>query len=752
MNQGRQIRGLLALAVLLIGSSGMARTQLEKGDWLLDDSHPGQKNVGECTAITAAYLNDDVFNLEVTLDKSGSRPLEVLIRPQNGKSQVLAFVSESDPVFNFQKLPRQTSGDVYWFVPTGTDDLMSTLKELEQLHFEALGGIGGVLPFSLSGSTAVLNAMRETCVGDKTLFVTKPFETQFLPKNIKHLNIQKITAAGAGAARAVLPRAVVAYRQVLQVQAELAALEARYAQWTNERNQLISTIENLQEQIVDLGNERDLSQRKIDNATLEIADLKNKISIKEQELTVARANAAAAAAEMAPLLPEHDRLVAVKRSAESRQDSAQNELERVDDQIANRVAQIASLNREATDRTEDLRQLQNQSQQARWESQRAEQEYRNFDPQLELRRRLDGDFRLRDLRRQIDELEHRARQQEGQVQQDQGAVQSLEQALRQCLATDMPMSQGQLQFRDNGGDFTIGRGGPGAPGGGGKGSGPGNPGGPGHPGGPGGPGGPRPTPTPEPPPNPPPVVRPTPEPPPRRDCSQLQNQLEQARRRLNDDTRTLGQTRDAQRRLREEAEMIRRRTEAEVQSIAIDLQRRAEQARQRVYDIDNQMSVTQNRIAMIYQVDLPRTQNELSQLRDRRPSVVDRLNQARQDVVTATNDLKRYNTAVRFDEIQGKADQTALVVAQLEAILRSHRQGVVDREQLIRQQTTRRDQMIAQLKATQATLVQKQTRLAEVQNLLVPYDSEKAAVVSKLNDKKDGLGILTQEFAADLLL
>ncbi|MES2962900.1 MAG: hypothetical protein V4760_03350, partial [Bdellovibrionota bacterium] len=99
-------------------------------DWMYEERASTESAAGVCVASTAALLTGVKHHLEVSIDKSGARPLEVRIRPEGDLPSIVALKATVDKKsFNFARVASVDAGrDVFWNVPRGTEELVAILK------------------------------------------------------------------------------------------------------------------------------------------------------------------------------------------------------------------------------------------------------------------------------------------------------------------------------------------------------------------------------------------------------------------------------------------------------------------------------------------------------------------------------------------------------------------------------------------------------------------------------------------------
>jgi peptidoglycan hydrolase CwlO-like protein len=740
---------LPTLLAILIPFTAAAATVGNAGDWQLDDTVPGDSSKGLCVASTAGYMGNVVVSLAVVIDKTGARPIELMLQPTK-KVGASAMYVRSDSGANFY-LAKLASGNQYWAIPVNTERFIGELLNGNQINFFAVSGTAEQLPLSLNGSTAMINMLRSRC-GKNSVNVAD-FEKTFLPENADRFDIRNISPANADELRATVAQSIPLYRKLKSILAELAALNARNQALIDERAQLQQDLARLINVVVpDLTNRRDAAQAQIDRANNEIADLTSQISIKQAELIIAQSVAKGAYDRYAPLVAEHDRLLGLRQSDEQRLSNARSTLANIDNNIASDENQISDLNAEAS-------RLQNQLPQAQYDVQRGQQSldeadraYRSYDVRDAARHFFFEDRRRGELEQQQQQLVGAHQQYQAQVQQAQGALQAAQNSynsavssLNQCRGGHASVlnSLGRvLAGEDNGSKFGGGMGGfpgRGGPGGGGF-------GGPGRPG-----------PQPPVPPTPPAPPVPVPVPPTPVNCSAQEAVVANAQGNLNNAVNVLNQAQanlnnvtSQLQNVNAQMEQIRNEAEWHARQIQQDLANRVSQAQQYLSQLQNTVASIQNRLNNIIQFDLPRAQNDLASNENRRPGAVANLQNAERVLAGSTANFDNYLAQTDYLAIDAEKNRTAGVVSQIQNTIASHQAGIRSRQALIAQQTALRDSLIRQIAENNAVIARKQARLAVVNTALAAYDVQKNEIQGRIDIARADLKVVSDQYGAKL--
>lgn len=735
-----------SLLLLPLLSAHAAGPVFSSGDWALYDSNPKEPNIGSCIATTAGYLGRTVYALELVVDKTGVRPLELMIRPAKGTSAVTAFVGSlrSDKDYSFAKIPSPDQvRDAFWHIPVDTETFVTELRAANQFHLKPVSGTNErVLPLSLSGSSATINELERRCAKN-SMYTAREFEVAFLPANKDSFKIENITPEKAALLRETVAKGVIAYKVLAGIQKELADLEAQFAALLRERGDLQNAIADLRDrQIPAFSAGRDSAQAKIDQATAEIANLMAQIDSRRSDLVVAQNDYNAANAQLQPLLPEYNRLRQIVRSDEAVLSNARTALANIDAGISARQSEVDNLNFELNRLNAALPEAQNRLRQGQFGYRQAQDAYNSFDPRREFMERFRRNPRAGQIERDIENLRRQVQEQERQVQQLDQIRDRRRQELQQCRSSD---AVGKLEFDARRRPF---------PGGG---DGPDGPDGPdGRPDRPRPGPGPGPTPPPEPGPTPPPPgpgpLPPPPAPPvPPRDCSAQENAFRDAEQQLRQAQNQLNQTRSALDSAKRDLENIRQRIQRDVQNEQDALRQRMNEWANYARDAQMDVSRLEDRISNILRFELPRAQNDLANLQNQRFAAVSAVNNAQDSLSRSSQDLASYKRSVNFDAIKAEVDRTADIVSGIQAEISRLQRSVSDREALIRSQTASRDSYIQKLASANAQLSQKTLRLVDVNTALAAFDSQKAAIQVRIDQARADLKIVSDEYSAILI-
>lgn len=173
-------------------------------------------------------------------------------------------------------------------------------------------------------------------------------------------------------------------------------------------------------------------------------------------------------------------------------------------------------------------------------------------------------------------------------------------------------------------------------------------------------------------------------------------------------------------------------------------------ARQDVIELDRQQNELTSRLQTINNLELPRFQNDLSSLRSRQSGARTELANAQNAVNRSSAAYSGYKQSVNYDALEARADQTLAAVNKIRARISSLQSQVSTNERRVTDQTALRDRLGARIDNLRVTIAQREARLTELEAALVPYDSEKDAVLQKLAAAEQLLKSIQDEFLAKM--
>ena len=641
-------------------------------DWSLD--------LATCVATTTAATKLASYKLEVALDVSKARPVEIRVRPALDLVPAtlgMRFALDRKTAYAFSALTLEDGSTVFWNLPRGSKDLLSYLKRENKIKVDLLDGtpVAQQVAFSLRGSSATLSEMQKRCNSNQD-FVADGFERAFLPAVVANVDPTKVPASESARLRDLVKTAFAAFKTSGTAQAQLNALSQQYLTSIAEYEKLRSNLDKLtQGTVAKLTARRTESQGKIDQANIDIPAAKKMVG--EQEAVLAQANAAQDAAnnDIAPLLPEYKRLRGLVSNAESDVSSAdsalssantyesqtRSRLQDIINGIARSKSDISSIESAIWSTKNDLSSAQSTAESRRREYSNAQSDRQRFNRDSEFRDRLSRDSRYSSIDSDIRSNRSRADSARSRVSSLQSDRSRIEDAISHCK-TD-----------------------------------------------------------------------------PAADCSRQENQLRDTDNLIN---QANNEVRDAESRcssLENDKDRIEREISRDVDSKDNELRRCESDAQNRYNDAQSVANDLENRLRRYTNSDLPQAQSALNSWESARPTAendvntaVNMVSRAERDVRSANNDLdaaqsrlSSWKQSSGYNAKKKVVDQADTKVAETKSTLKRLDENIAKSERVIRDETKNLADVEAQMQVALETIRQKEARSTEVQKLLAPYFAQR---------------------------
>lgn len=694
----KTLRAVLAGSVILAMTSVQAADANKKlassKDWSLWQT---TTNGAEVCYIQSGGENDWYFVVSKNKNAPNS-PLEIMVQMLSnnrgstsayietpGVPSTLAFGDINGKKMSFMGIPKNL---------TAVTNVMRASTKIK-IH-----GVGGkkeeVTEISSKGFGDMLNKMQELCNGNASI-INSEFENNFVNAVADVIDPLKLDTAKISAERSLYFAAYPIAVELTNTRAQLAQILVKYQPAIDELNSNRATADRL-------------SKTGIPNAKASLAN--NQQTQKNSQAEIARVDAAlpgltakvqasqkaldAARAVIAPLQPEYDRITSNLSAAQSNLDSATNRLSYIDTRLRDGANQIASLDNEATNIERNLPQKRFDLDRARSIYRDADNQRANFNISFERDRLLRQNFeyqRLQNDRQRLQMDLGRAQNDADNIRRERDRVQR---DLQICQS--QPIME-QLVPGPSEPPPGLTPGGPLVPG----------------------------------PSEPPPGVDPDPIPTPAKDCSQLQNALNNANAQLS---QAENQARNVRMQLDNTEQGIRRaeqQADFEVRRQYQILADRADSARRDMDRIQNSVNDDENRRAQIRQGDIPRLQLEQSNLTNERPSVNQQIADSRAAVSRNAADLAKFKSANDYDRkaaaVETKANQLDLDQSALDTANASKSKSQADLQNAL----VAESQIKAQIDSLNSQLASLNARAVTLQDSLKGLPAERASVDAKIS-------------------
>ncbi|MEQ1722172.1 MAG: hypothetical protein ABL930_03290 [Pseudobdellovibrio sp.] len=626
----------LASTALMVSFVANADTQLRQAaDWSLFQSDSGICYMQTDNNDFGSGGDGGSFQTGPTMYFSLSKykdrpemPLEVMVKLTSNNNKHKGAIASISGANSIALADLDGGNRMLWGVPKNLSNFINQIKNGRDLiKVKGVGGRREEARLSTNGFKDILREMEVRCNGGASL-VNAEFEANFFAGVSDSIDPLRIDVTKASQLRSIHYAAYQAAFNISNASNDLAKLLAKYQPLIDEL--AINRNEAKQIQDVSLPASRQLladSQKQQVDARAEIARIDAAIPALNSKIAASQKLYDAARAILAPHEAEYNRITGNLSSAQSTLAEAQNRLAYVDNRLRDGAQQIANLDSEADSLERSLPQKLNDLDRARSYLRDAQSRRANFNVAWERDSRLRNNFEYSRLQSDRQNFSNNLRQIEGDLQRTRMERDRIARDLQQCR---QGMVIEAAEPRPPGGGGLVP--GPRPPGGGG-GLVPGPPGG-GNPGNP-------------------PVEPPAP-----RDCSQL----EQA---LNNANSMVAQRENEQRNIANRLNEVNSRMNQIERQIDFDVRREYDnlvnienQAEREESRIENSVNVDQNRISQIRGSDIPRLEREQTQLSNERPSVISRINESTSAVARLTDVLVRFRAATDWDRKANEVQKT----------------------------------------------------------------------------------------------
>jgi hypothetical protein len=630
MNKLNLAKIALTSCVLLVNFNANADSQLRQiADWSLFESDSGicymqtDNNDGDWGGDGGGFPTGPTmyFSLSKSKDRP-DMPLEVMVKLISNNNKHRGAIASISGANSIALADLDGGNTTLWGVPKNLSNFINKIKSgRDVIKIKGVGGRKEEARLSTRGFKDILREMEVRCNGGASL-VNEEFEANFFAGVADSIDPLRIDVTKASQLRSIHYAAYKAAFNISNASNDLAKLLAKYQPLIDEL--ALNRNEAKQIQEVSLPASRQLladSQKQQVDARAEIARIDAAIPALNAKIAASQKLYDAARAILAPHEAEYNRITGNLSSAQSTLAEAQNRLAYVDTRLRDGAQQIANLDSEADSLERSLPQKLKDLDRARSYLRDAQSRRANFNVSWERDYRLRNNFEYSRLQNDRQNFSNNLRQIENDLQRTRMERDRIARDLQECRnnlvveQVEPPSDDGTLV--------------PGPPGGGG-GLVPGPPGG-GNPGNP---------------------------PPPPRDCSSLEQALNNANSMV---AQKEFDQRNVANRLNEvnsRMYQIERQIDYEVRREYDNLVSIEDQAEREKSRIENSVNLDQNRISQIRGSDIPRLEREQSQLSNERPNVVSRINESTSAVARLTEELARFRANTDWDRKANEVQKT----------------------------------------------------------------------------------------------
>ena len=717
----------LAGSLLLTSFDAFAGVVSSAADWTLSESGDQcliSTNNNTFGDDNNPFPNQSNINFSIIKYKNKpDMPVELMVQfVSNNNSSKSATVSVSGTTLALPDLDGRKSN--FWAIPKNLSNLIQQIKGGRDITVKGVGGRRSEdLKLSTRGFNDMLKAMESRC-NSGTSLVNAEFESVFLANVADSIDPTRIDSTKTQQLRSIYYAAYKAAFNVSNASVDLAKLLAKYQPYIDELALNRSQAKQIEE--TDLPATRNTlanaKQQQVD-ATAEIARINGQIPGLTAKIQVSQKAYDEARAILTPLEPEYNRITENLSSAQTTLREAQSRLSYIETRLRDGAQQISSLDSEARNIEYRLPQKRSDLDRARSILRDAQSRRANFNVSWERESRLRNHYEYSRLQSDRQNMTNSLRQAEMDLQRVRSERDRIARDLQQCRS-------GMIGFeivhepRPPGGGGDPGSGGglvPGNPGGGGLV--PGNPGNPGNP-------------------NPPP--------PPPRDCSYLEQALNNANNMVSQKESEQRNLANRVNEINSRIYQIERQVDSDVRREYDSLVYAEDQARRENDRIENDVNNDQNRLSQIRSSDIPRLEREQSQLQSEKPSAVSRISESTAAVSRLSQELTSFKASTGWDRKAGAVETTGSQLGADQGALEQALSNKKAAQNRLEQGAALEAQTKAQIDSLNSQLAALNKRAGELNEILKKLPEERAQFDITLAAQRAELVARTSQFL-DLL-
>ncbi|MFZ3231326.1 MAG: hypothetical protein WA160_14045 [Pseudobdellovibrio sp.] len=611
----------LFIATFVIAEQSFADTQIVGvHDWSLWETTVNNTEICYMHDLNKAIFRAEDYFIEISKVKNKiNSPVEVLMRIQNnkkGSTGLVAAVPAGSSVISFSDLDGKKES--FWGVPKNLSLLIAQLKaNQDDIAITAKGGKKEIdFSFAGRGFKEVLAEMEKRCNGGLPI-VNAAFENEFLGSVSSTIEPTALSSVVTNQLRVLYFSSYSVFSQLSDSKSLLEGVLAKYRPLVDELNLNRSRSSQIANQ--ELPN----SQKTLADSKKQQVDSKNEIAKIDSLLPglVAQVQAAqkaydAARAVLSPLEPEFNRLTSNIENTQQSLGDAQSRLAAVDRRLQEIAQQAQSLESEARSLENWLPQKRNELDRATTARRNAEVERNQFNVSWERDRRLNNNGEYRNMQNEKSSVDGNISSVQIDLNQVRAERNRITNDLNQCHASAIQITaiveSGHIVPGPSGQDSA------------------------------------------EAPPLPGDVATIA-----AADCSQLEQALNVANSAVAEKESLLNNLVSRRDQLSSAIASIERDVDYTVRREYEVLVNREDQARKEETRKQDEVRQDQDRITRIRNSDLPRLENERSQLSSERPSVVARIGQATSDIDRLSRELAKFKLTNDWDRKAAAVDSKA---------------------------------------------------------------------------------------------
>lgn len=394
------------LAVLALSSLAQAKVVYRSANWALDDLSDAINPNANCVMQTQAIIGKNVWQLEISHAKGLPGVTEIMIRQTaSAQSSAGTWSTTTAAGGNFVFAPAGKSADgkstLTWLVPQDTQALLAQFEANKDLPIKAADGASRTsYRFYNVGYTAVKAEMLKRCLAPGATLVDTAFEKAFLKPQASPINPNGLAAETVTELRSLLTEAFKVRQDIGANSAAFRALQTQYQAPLALAQTLSGTITQLtQTDIPGLQAQQQQNEALEASSKQELARLTALIPSQETALKSAADLKDRTYNVIQPYLNDHENLSDAVDASSSAVQSYSGRLSQIDSSLSSLNAQLRNLTSELSTQQSNLRSAQSEASSADSQyssaysdQQRAQRDFDAFDPNYEMRRRLQSDW------------------------------------------------------------------------------------------------------------------------------------------------------------------------------------------------------------------------------------------------------------------------------------------------------------------------------------------------------------------------
>lgn len=356
----------------------------------------------QCMLTTEHKEGSVVYRLEFLRLKGEDSPLEVQMRVKGKGATAHLFNLSNGSTVYLASTGAEGTANMFWNIPQDTAGIIAHFEGNQDLKLRpADGSRDQGIEFESTGFAKAKADFSKRCANNGPV-LNADFERSFMRDSRRALSPTSLTATTVTELRSLFGQGYEAYKRVGANQAAINALRARFATQLNEANGLTTTISQLTNAELPRIQQQQVTNNSLDSqAQAELARLK--VAIPQLNAAVASATSTRDRAEaaVAPLRAEQQVRESNAQNARAQATNAQARIGEIDRTINEYEGTIRQLEQEQDSAIARVRRAENDIRPARVEQRRAENDYSAWQPERELRERIQRNPRWHEAQRNL---------------------------------------------------------------------------------------------------------------------------------------------------------------------------------------------------------------------------------------------------------------------------------------------------------------------------------------------------------------